>query len=378
MLGSFEEEYAKIAERYRSGRDEDEQSKLKQRLLGKPIVFFGVGLLSQVVYRNFAAHGIVPQCFCDSKKTGNEKETDLPIITPAQLQREYSDANIVISVASLNGQKSIFHQLIGLGFDKQQIFTFDDVFKFYDSGMVEETRLTFQELQKHLGGYQWCYNLFSDSKSKKIVLERINSYLFKDTLHYEKDNPAYFSREFFAPSVNEVFIDGGLFNGDTTEAFIKWVNGKYHAIYGFEIDEENVIAAHKNLSQYKNIHIISKGLWSKTDVQNASLKFSTSSRINKAGVDSVPVTSLDEYFSSMNNRELPTFIKMDIEGSEKQALLGSKNIISSARPKLAICAYHKPEDLYDLPRTILNIREDYKFALRQYSPYTWETVLYAY
>jgi len=55
---------------------------------------------------------------------------------------------------------------------------------------------------------------------------------------------------------------------------------------------------------------------------------------------------------------------MDIEGSEKEALMGAANIIKAAKPKLAICAYHKTEDIYELPQTILNIRDDYKLALR--------------
>ncbi|MCI1990149.1 MAG: FkbM family methyltransferase [Oscillospiraceae bacterium] len=378
MLGSFEEEYAKIEGRYRSGRDSIRLSKLKRRLLSRPIVLFGLGFYGVPAYRNFVSHGIIPKCFCDSKKSGCEKETGLPIVSPTQLQQEYPHANIVISVANPDNQKSIFRQVRGLGFDEQQIFTFDSVFQFLDKSVVEVTSLTFDEFQKHLAGYRWSYNFFSDDGSKRIVLERINSYLFKDILHYKEKEPAYFPRDLFSFSEKEVFVDGGLYTGDTSEAFIKLVNGKYRAVFGFDIDEANASRARQNLSQYENVHIITKGLWSKTDVLHAKLKQLAGSQINQAGTVSIPVISLDEYFSNTNVENFPTFIKMDIEGSEKHALLGSKNIISTVRPKLAVCAYHKPEDIYDLPQTILKIRRDYKFALRHYSPYTWETVLYAY
>ena len=92
---------------------------------------------------------------------------------------------------------------------------------------------------------------------------------------------------------------------------------------------------------------------------------------------SIAVTGLDMFFSEAAEEKLPTFIKMDIEGAEKEALMGAKEIIKRRKPKLAICAYHKPEDIYELPQTILGIRDDYRFVLRQHEYGCYDTVLYA-
>ncbi len=73
-----------------------------------------------------------------------------------------------------------------------------------------------------------------------------------------------------------------------------------------------------------------------------------------------------------------TFIKMDIEGAEYQSLLGALKTIKKYRPKLAICLYHKPEDIIEIPHIILSINPDYKLAIRHYTTCNWETVLYAY
>lgn len=86
------------------------------------------------------------------------------------------------------------------------------------------------------------------------------------------------------------------------------------------------------------------------------------------------MTALDMFFQE---REAPTFIKMDIEGAEKEALIGAEQIIRCHKPKLAICVYHKPEDIYVLPELINSFREDYRFYLRHYSNTIYETVLYA-
>jgi hypothetical protein len=68
---------------------------------------------------------------------------------------------------------------------------------------------------------------------------------------------------------------------------------------------------------------------------------------------------------------------MDIEGAELNALKGARRIIEEQTPKLAICVYHKPKDIWEIPQLILDICPRYKFYLRHYSFSPTETVLYA-
>lgn len=72
-----------------------------------------------------------------------------------------------------------------------------------------------------------------------------------------------------------------------------------------------------------------------------------------------------------------TFIKMDIEGAEKESILGAKEIIKKYKPKLAICVYHKLEDIYMIPKMIKELVPEYKLYLRHHSLGMWETVCYA-
>lgn len=68
---------------------------------------------------------------------------------------------------------------------------------------------------------------------------------------------------------------------------------------------------------------------------------------------------------------------MDIEGSEMEALKGAENTIGKYKPRLAICVYHKPEDIIEIPLKILELNPEYKLYLRHYSYIHTETVLYA-
>ena len=72
-----------------------------------------------------------------------------------------------------------------------------------------------------------------------------------------------------------------------------------------------------------------------------------------------------------------TYIKMDIEGEEYEALEGAKKVITEQKPKLAVCIYHKAFDIFKLPRLILEMNPEYLFYLRHYSFEGGETVLYA-
>ncbi len=193
----------------------------------------------------------------------------------------------------------------------------------------------------------------------------------------------YFDLDALPHDKEEVFVDGGCFDGFTDRQFIKWAgrNG-YKRIYAFEPNPISYEKCQKALSNIDNVTLIKKGLYSKdgklefyaTDDINATLgKNCTNNSIKeKSKKTVVNVTTID------NICELgATFIKMDLEGGEYDALIGAEKTIRKCHPKLAISIYHKPEDIWELPDLILKIDPSYKFYLRHYSLHDAETVLYA-
>ena len=68
---------------------------------------------------------------------------------------------------------------------------------------------------------------------------------------------------------------------------------------------------------------------------------------------------------------------MDVEGAELESLKGAQKVIKRDKPKLAVCIYHKPEDILTLPLFIKKLVPEYKFYLRSYSNADNEMVLYA-
>jgi len=224
-------------------------------------------------------------------------------------------------------------------------------------------------------GYERTYNALADDKSKKVLIDRTKFCLNTVPMECDTLNTVYFDSEIIKLSSSEVFIDCGMFTGDTAEVFFKKTNSKYAHYYGFEPDPENIGKAYKNLFGKNNITIEAKGIYSIKGTLSFSDGNLSGSAICDDGGISIEVISLDEYFA--DKPHAPTFIKMDIEGAELEALKGAERIIREHKPKLAICAYHKPEDIYTLPEIIKSYRADYVFYLRHYTDVISETVLYA-
>ena len=178
----------------------------------------------------------------------------------------------------------------------------------------------------------------------------------------------------------EVFADVGCYDGLSAFYFDKWCNGE-GVSYCFEPDEINIarikkVLEYKKVSSYK---LIDKGVWSSTgrisfvSTGNSVSHVSDAAEIDD-GASSIEVTTLDDALFDKN----VTFIKMDIEGAEYEALKGAERIIREQKPKLAICVYHKPQDIWELPELILDYNKEYRFYLRHYSYRHAETVLYAF
>lgn len=234
--------------------------------------------------------------------------------------------------------------------------------------------------------YQKLNNQNKIIVTSRLFHEEIKKQLYENGVNLDKvinigaltDQMAtrqYFDLPYMKKENNEIFVDGGAFDGITSLRFMHWCDNKdYKNIYLFEPDNKNVQRSRELLveNNCKNFKIVESGLWNENGEICFDMQASAGSKVDENGKEKVRVCCMDDVIS-----EPVTFIKLDIEGSELNALLGAKRIIESYKPKLAISIYHKAEDIWELPKLISNIRSDYKFYLRHYSLSDWDTILYA-
>lgn len=178
---------------------------------------------------------------------------------------------------------------------------------------------------------------------------------------------------------DDIVIDCGGCYGDTAV----WALRKgAKQVWIFEIDPLNLEALGKTLranSAQQAVRIVVSAvgvrqgsLYYHADPQNPGAGSVTAQP--QPGCQVVPVTTIDDF--CMKNGIRPSFIKMDIEGSEFDALLGAEQTIRCGKPRLAVCLYHKLEDMWTIPPLLRQWVPEYKFYCRKSHPYC-EFVLFA-
>ncbi len=211
--------------------------------------------------------------------------------------------------------------------------------------------------------------LLGNGMDKKFIYD-VRSYLttcsgntyFEDFLNY---------------SDHEVFVDAGCKDLSTTVELAGLCPG-LKKVYAFEPDPDNyrecLVKREIEHDRLPETVLFQQGVWSR----RTNLKFnafaSCGSRIAENGSSVIDVVSIDE---TIQDNDKVTFIKMDIEGSELEALKGAKNVIQRDKPKCAVCIYHKPEDMVAIPLYFRELVPEYRLYVRHYSNSEFETVLYA-
>ena len=187
----------------------------------------------------------------------------------------------------------------------------------------------------------------------------------------------YFPSDLIRPRLDEVFVDCGAFTGDTVDAFLAAREGQFNQIVAVEPDPLNCRVLIDRIQEWggsrpERIHVAPVAVGARRGRLQFDVTGTAGSSIG-AGSDTVDVAPLDEILSGRT----PTYIKFDVEGAEHDALVGGSGTISANMPVLAVCLYHRPEDLWDLPLLVRSLSPGYRFYVRRHSDERWETVMYA-
>jgi FkbM family methyltransferase len=289
----------------------------KIRSKDKKMIIFGAGIWGKELIETY--RDVSFQCFVDNKSNNDIMLSGIPVLSFQKYINHYKDEYIIIS--SRLHHKEMYRQL-------------------RENNIDENLIINMGKMIDHMSKRQYF-----DLKELKTDL-----------------------------SPEEVFVDAGSFDGKTAGYFMEWCNRQYEKIWLFEPDKKNQEKCIMTMQAEgcKNYKVIKKGLWDREEVLRFQCSFNGSSKIEETGEFEIEVVSLDEII-----KEKVTFIKMDIEGSEYQALSGAGRIIKQHKPKLAISVYHKSEDIWKLPELILELNDEYKIFFRHYSVAAAETVVYA-
>jgi len=210
----------------------------------------------------------------------------------------------------------------------------------------------YDSISRNFEKYQKTYGLLSDERSKRTM-----DLFLRAAVNGEFDNlwdNCYMKGAYFNSIIENEdicnLVDCGACDGKELMQFTE-LYPHYKKILAIEPDRTNIEALKQNVSfnHIKNVEVVEKGVSNRSGCLSFSEGAGEASCICEDGAITIPVVTLDELLEGYDDS---TFIKMDIEGSEIPALEGAKEFISRTHPSLAICVYHKEDDLITIPQYI--------------------------
>ncbi len=333
-----------------------------------PIVLYGTGNGAEKIINNAKAKGIlISAVFSSDGFSKNKTFLGYPVLSLSEIEEEFPKFIMLLGFAAGNEELISYVKEIGKRSEKffvPEVPVFgEDIFS---KEVFESNRSQIEEL----------YEMLADEQSKR-VLKNLIEYKLSGKPEYlyeiETDRSEVF-QNIFRFNDSEIYLDLGAFNGDTVEEFLQETCGKYKKIIAVEPAPKNFERLRKFSFDRKleNIELINAAISDKSGEGFFSEKGGRNPFLSDSGKYSVKTIRLDEIACN------PTYLKIDVEGMDFEALVSGEEMIKKAKPKIALSLYHKTLDFIKLPLYLKSLVPEYKLYLRHH-PYlpAWETNLYA-
>lgn len=348
---------------------------------GGRLVLFGAGNFGKKVLASLRKAGIEPLAFSDNgqNKWGTEVE-GLPVLEPAAAAKKYGkSALFVVSIWSLgHSYKETLAKLQSLGCTR--VTSSSSLrWKFADQMLPDYCQDLPHKAYETSADILNAASLWSDQMSLR---EYVNQIRWRTLGQLESigdpvKEESYFLDSLYSLCAGEVFVDCGAYDGDTVQQ-----------VLARRSDIGRILAVEADPHNYDRLTTFTKalapGLRERVELLNVAvsdspgqLKFRATggegAHLSADGDIAVECTRIDDLLSDSP----ATFIKMDIEGAELDALHGAARTIARHRPLLSICVYHRQSDLWTIPAYIASIVPEYKIFLRPHDVDGWQLVCYA-
>ncbi len=352
---------------------------IKNNIEQEGVVLFGSGNLGQRIASYFKEKGYRIVCFVDNNEQKNGTIIDdIVVFSPSIAFEKFGKLELtwIVTIWSPgHSYKQTHKQLLNLGVHK--IVSINSIFQIFDKALLPYYH--FQLANYYLEQKEKIKEAFSylkDEESKVQFYKHLKVRLghsFNELPDASTDNQ-YFINDIIKLTEPEIFLDCGAFTGDTLNDYLKYAKVPFKKYICLEPDPQNLIALNNNIvsKSLSNIQVLEIAVGN----ENGVLKFDATggggAGLSDSGSINVNCVRIDDFF----NEEI-TFIKFDIEGAELSALKGAYNTIQKYKPKLAVCIYHLPNDLWEI---ILYIKKQfpfYDFSVRTHQYDGLDFVLYA-
>lgn len=374
--------------RFGQGILEQDNSKLRD-LRGKSILLYGAGNIGKRLYRTLKEVHIHVVGFIDRDSALDPNDYPIPVYQPEsdQLLPLKNSAYVILSALFPNNIcQEIKEFLSKLSFTN--VFSLDEVnfalitkSSYYERNFDNTfARLDILGTEKN-SIIQAC-SLLAEEDDRRLFAEQLTAHLTMDFTRLRKPHAMrfqYTGHDIQKRKDYSNFIDCGAFDGDTIRLLLAQ-GAVIRNLIAFEpqnnLYHDMVDYVQSKPDTFETAYIVPCGVYSETKtVPFAACADSPSAgKLDGTGRNIIQCVRIDDAIHGFH----PTFIKMDIEGAELEALKGAKETIIANTPQMAICVYHTLSHLWKILLLIKDYYSGYTFYLKNYNYMGMETVLYAF
>ena len=355
--------------------------------LADRLVLFGAGKLGRRTLAGLRRAGITPVAFADNDPGKWGRDLDgLPVLPPSEAaDRHGSRAAFVVTIWGGDSPHRFEHsatQLAALGCQRVVPFTLlywrhaAELLPWYCQDRPE--RVLHAAAQVHAAMGCW-----SDAPSRELYLAHVRWRLTGDStvLPGPVGHPQYLPDDLYARLDDEVLVDCGAFDGDSTRAFLAQRGDHFGGVVMLEPDPANLarIAAWRDRlppGQRRRIEVLPLAVGASREIAWLEATGTVESALTHAGNPDALAVECAPLDDILRGRPA-TLIKMDIEGAEPAAVAGAAELIGGSRPVLAVSVYHQQDHLWSVPLQLAALADRYRFHLRPHNEGGWDLVCYA-
>ena len=337
---------------------------------GKPVWIFGTGGFARALGQVLLDEGYQVYGFVVSGPAGT-KLLDLPVVGWSDVNWENSQLAMGV-FSHMTSYTKIVNEATEAGFSK--IFMPWELYAQFEQQLGWRYWLTpLNYITSNLNQIQSVTQLLADEESVDCLL---NVLMFRTGqlpayADYRSQDRHYFNQLSIAKFKNKKInlIDGGAYTGDSYQEAKENLN--IDIAHLFEPDPKNFARLTQSVGNDAICYPHALSDTKKTITFSGGV--GPSSAATDHGDIKIEASSIDSIFPSQHI----DFIKLDIEGSEADALRGAANLLQRCRPVISMALYHRPGDMWELPLLVNQLVDDYKFYIRQHDNNSFEAVFYA-
>ncbi|MDA1080056.1 MAG: FkbM family methyltransferase [Gemmatimonadetes bacterium] len=344
---------------------------------GARVAVYGAGNAGRNVSRVLRESGVRVTHFIDVRSAALGELDGIPVLSPAEAHD--TALPVVIAVFNRDADPRVIHAVLR-GAGAQHVIDYVALHARFARELGDQYWLVAQPaLRCHAEAIRKGLDEWHDASSREHYARLLAYRLTGDPSHLPDPvgGVPYRPSDLPQPTGAAHFVDGGAFDGDTARA---WLDAgiTVERYWGFEPDPANFAALARWWTAFGAAAPTHSLVQAALGAEDGTVRFDSgageASRISGEG--SGPTVALRALDSALA-RGTPTEIKLDIEGSEQEALEGARETIGLARPRLATCVYHRPEHLWSIPAWISGLGMGYTLHLRPHAHAGFDVVAYA-